>query len=291
MTIAETLNPIERLSRDLRTAATTLSDDEARYLVDAYYQMQEQRIRAAHQERTLNESGEPHDVIAWLRNQSDILEKQIQGALNRYTGAHDCGVWMRAVKGIGPVISAGMLAHIDITKAPTVGHIWSFAGLDPRVQWEKGQKRPWNAQLKRLCWIAGESFVKVSGGDNPGHYGLIYRARKEDEIAKNDALAFREQAETILATKKIGKSTDAFAFYSAGKLPPAHIHARSKRYAVKRFLSDLHCVWHFIHYGKLPPAPWVVEHGGHAHIVPPPHADVVSGLEGALKNWKPTGLN
>lgn len=291
MTTAETLNPIERLSRDLRTAATTLSDDEARYLVDAYYQMQEQRIRAAHQERTLTESGEPHDVIAWLRNQSATLEKQIQVSLDRYTGAHDCGFWMRAVKGIGPVISAGMLAHIDIEKAPTVGHIWSFAGLDPKVKWEKGQKRPWNAQLKTLCWKAGESFVKFSGGKEPAYYGLIYRARKDEETTKNDAMAFAEQAAHILETKRIGKATDAYKAYSVGKLPPAHIHARSTRYAVKRFLSDLHCVWHFLHYGKLPPVPWVIEHGGHAHIVHPPHAEVIPGLEDALKNWKPSGLN
>ena len=38
--IEETLTPILKLSRDLKNAAVTLGDDEARFLVDAYYQMQ-----------------------------------------------------------------------------------------------------------------------------------------------------------------------------------------------------------------------------------------------------------
>lgn len=279
------IGPVARLSRDLRTAAETLSDDEARYLVDAYYQMQQQRIRTAHQARALGDSAEPHDVINWLQEQSGTLEKQIQGALDRYTRAHMLGPWCRSVKGVGPVITAGLLAHIDIERAPTVGHIWSFAGLNPNATWNKGEKRPWNASLKVLCWKAGESFVKVSGGEKPGHYGLIYRDRKEQETTRNEAGMFAAQAAATLEKKKIGKTTDAYKAYSQGKLPPAHIHARATRYAVKRFLSDLHCVWYWLHYGSLPPAPYIITHGGHAHVEYPPHLDVVPGLAEALKHW------
>ena len=45
-TLADDLDPITRLTRDLRAAARTLSEDEARFLVDAYYAMQRDRIRA-----------------------------------------------------------------------------------------------------------------------------------------------------------------------------------------------------------------------------------------------------
>jgi hypothetical protein len=279
------LSPVARLSRDLRVAAETLSDDEARYLVDAYYAMQEQRIRTAHQERQFSGDQEPCMVISWLREQSGTLEKQVQAALDRYTRSHPTAAWLRAVKGIGPVISAGMLAHIDIHRAPTVGHIWSYAGLVSGQTWERGQKRPWNAQLKTLCWKAGESFVKVSGGDNPGYYGLIYADRKAQEVANNEAGAFTAQAAAILEKKKISKTTDAYKAYNIGKLPPAHLHARAKRYAVKRFLSDLHCVWTWIEFGRLPPRPYVVEHGGHAHIQLPPHLDILPDLRDALTAW------
>ena len=65
---------------------------------------------------------------------------------------------MRSIVGIGPVITAGFLAHIDIAKAPTVGHVpGGSADLDPTVKWDKGTKRPWNVVMKRLCWIVEES--------------------------------------------------------------------------------------------------------------------------------------
>lgn len=43
------LEPVRRLSRDIAASAVTLSADEARFLVDAYYIMQ-----ANHLERTKN---------------------------------------------------------------------------------------------------------------------------------------------------------------------------------------------------------------------------------------------
>ena len=40
------MTPIQRLTRDLANASRTMSDAEARFLVDAYYQMQDARIRS-----------------------------------------------------------------------------------------------------------------------------------------------------------------------------------------------------------------------------------------------------
>jgi hypothetical protein len=273
------LPALERMTKDLREAAVTMSAQEARYLVDAYYLMQEGRKRADNQVRAM--VGEPHQVLAWLAKQSDVLENQVKAALGKYANAQPVGAWMQANKGIGPVISAGLLAHIDITKAATVSDIWRFAGLDPTSIWEKNEKRPWNASLKTLCWKIGESFVKVSGSED-AYYGRIYAERKLSEVTNNDALAYANQAEKILATKRIGKSTDAYKAYITGKLPPAHIHARAKRYAAKRFLSDLHLVWHFIVYQKLPPFPYIITRDVHAHFQGPPHTDIVPGLHAAL---------
>jgi len=117
------LTPIQRLTRDLRKGAATLGDTEARFLVDAYYIMQENRKRAAGQERALNATGEPHEIITWLKTQNAVMEQQIKAALDVYTTHHMMGGWMRQVYGIGPVIAAGLLAHIKIERAPTVGHI------------------------------------------------------------------------------------------------------------------------------------------------------------------------
>ncbi len=264
------LTPVIRLTKDLRSAARTLSDHEARFLVDAYYAMQDDRIRAAHQHRALSKSNEPAEVMSWLLEQREILEKQVARALDAYSGAQQIGMWARSIIGIGPVITAGLLAHIDITKAPTVGHIWRYAGLDPTQVWEKGQRRPWNASLKTLCWKVGESFVKVSGNEKD-IYGKVYKERKALETQRNERFEFAEQAKAALARKKFGADTQAKKFYDQGMLPPGHIHARAKRYAVKLFLSHMHHVWWEIQTGEKPPKPYVITHMDHAHYIEPPN--------------------
>lgn len=273
---------VQRLSRDLAAASATLSDAEARFLVAAYYTMQEHRKRTGNQVLAL--ATEPHSVLLWLNEQSETLEGQIKRALNRYTDSRPIGLWLKSVYGIGPVIAAGLLAHIDITKAPTVGHIWRYAGLDPTSKWEKGHKRPWNAELKTLCWKIGQSFLKFYKQEEC-YYGQLYDSRKSYEIERNEAGGNAEVAAEILRTKKIGKETETFKYLIAGKLSPAHIDARARRYAVKFFLSHLQIVWWFIQFGELPPKPYVLSHLEHAHFKHPWNTDSVPGLTQALAAW------
>ena len=261
--------PVGKLNKDLRQAAETLTPSEARFLVDSYYTIQSHRTATGNQVLAAFDSSEPNETIKYFHKQYWELEKNIQKILDAYTKAHPVGEWLRSIKGIGPVIAAGLLAHIDITKAPTVGHIWSYAGLNPNAKWEKGQKRPWNARLKVLCWKAGESFVKVS--NNPtGVYGHVYAERKALEIERNEVGLFADQATLILETKRLGKDTEAYKWYSQGMLPPAHIHARAKRYAVKLFLSHLHEFWYEYEYGEKPPLPYPIAIQGHAHKIDRP---------------------
>jgi hypothetical protein len=353
-----------RMSRDLRDAAQTLTPHEARFLVDSYYSVQRSRIRAHNQESALTKSGEPNHLMPWLTQRYRQLERQVQHALDAYSLSHLAGTWARAQVGIGPVLAAGLLAHIDITKAPTVGHIWSFAGLNPQIKWlgadgarqlvgqvytevdeegppdgevddyalspedlaelqaqlpdtdalEIGQrrllaiarlthrrfgnllrmgkdadgrvtrssmlqllaKRPWNGQLKTLCWKASESFVKCS--NHPDClYGELYRVRKDIEIERNEAGLFAAQAAEMLQRKRIGVTTEAYKWYSQGALPPAHIQARSTRWAVKIFLSHMHEALFVSTYHTLPPKPYVLDRLGHTHEILPLHQEVIPG--------------
>jgi hypothetical protein len=264
------LEPIQRLTRDLATASRTMTTEEARYLVDAYYMMQENRKAASNQVRSLGEAAEPNSVLVWLADNQSTLEKQVQRALDKYTDSQPLSIWAKSICGIGPVISAGLLAHIDIEKCGNAHNIWSFAGLDPARTWEKGQKRPWNANLKTLCWKIGESFVKVSGND-ADFYGKWYLKRKDIEAHNNERGFFTDQAAARLERFNIAKSTEAYKHYSAGKLPPAHIHARAKRWAVKLFLS------HYYEVGRVslglpvmrPYAFNVLKHDDASYIAPP----------------------
>lgn len=302
------VEPVRRISRDMvkamRQSGGGITDTEARFFVDLYYAMQEQRVRINNQvkglDRDASKSGnvaEPHDGLSWTLIQFETLENSVKKMLEIYSESHPMSWFFDQTVGIGPVLAAGLMAHIDIHQAPTVGHIWNFAGLNPDVTWDKGQKRPWNTPLKTLCWKIGESFVKVV--NKPGaFYGKVYADRKAREWELNLNGAFADQAARKLDTTKIGKTTDAFQWY-AGKvdpqkvrdafendptlpvvtkligdagipmLPPAHIQSRAKRYAVKLFLSHLHECWYSQEVG-VPAKPFAIAIQGHAHYIAPP---------------------
>ena len=339
-----------RLTRDLMLASRSMGQEEARYLVDAYYQTQENRKRTENQVRSMGK--EPGLLIRWMAEKNSTLEKQIARALDEYTSAHPMGDWMRGVVGIGPVISAGLLAYIDMDHCPTVGHIWQFAGIAGAVQniderkavyrvtfkhsidpnkppplhlinpnssnsgrrweaapyypdgpntfiyqelvgpndawewvntkliescevsyrmsgqkpWEKGMKRPFNANLKVICWKIGQSFMKLSNRKDC-YYGQIYRTRKEFEINNNENGRLADQAAKALPHFR--KTTDAYKWYEKGMLPPAHIDARARRYAVKLFLSHMHGEWYQKHFGKPAPLPYPIAFMQHVHFIPP----------------------
>ncbi len=258
---------VTRMDKDLRKAAETLSPKEARYLVDAYYIAQDARKRTANQARGM--SDEPTILIEWLADQNLVLEVQVKAALQRYSENHPRGEWPLSVFGIGPVITAGLLAHIDMDRCPTVGHLWSFAGLDPERKWEKGKKRPYNAALKTLCWHIGQCFMRFSKNEKD-YYGHLYQERKVQEIRRNEAGEFANQAAKILKEKRFDKKTDAYKAYIIGKLPPAHVDARARRWVVKIFLSHVHAVWFQIEFGRPAPEPYALAITGHAHLITPP---------------------
>jgi hypothetical protein len=266
------------LGPDLRAAIAGLAPQEVRYLVDQYYVLQDYRLQAANQVRALTDADEPHRLSVWFLERYRQLERQMQRALDWYTAASPVGVWARAHVGIGPVITAGFLAHIDIAKAPTVGHIWSFAGLNPEQHWAKGEKRPWNARLKVLCWKLGQSFNKFS---NHPHcvYGALLRQRKAQEVERNLNELFAHQAAMALQTKKIDKKTDAYKWYSQGQLPPAHLQARAERWVVKLWLAHLHEAWTVAATGQLPRKPYVLDKLGHTTEIVPQHQELIEGWE------------
>jgi len=264
------IEELDALTEHIRRQASRLGTQEVRFLVDTYYQMQERRKASANQERALGESKEPIALVDYFVGLDTYSEKKIKQMLQAYAESKPDATWAMSIVGIGPVIAAGLAAHIDISMAPTVGHIWRFAGLDPTLTWEKGQKRPWNANLKTLCWKIGESFVKVKNHDED-IYGKVYDRRKRLEEERNEAGLFADQAKAKLERHKIGKGTEAYKAYSNGKLPPAHIHSRAKRYAVKLFLAHYHHVSYELHHGEAPPKPFVIEHLGHGHYMAPPN--------------------
>lgn len=267
---SETWEPLQRLDRDIREASRNMNRASVQFMVGLYYQVQRYRIMSAGQLRS--QEDEPDRVLSWVFDSTRRLEEDIKKALGEFAQSYTAGAWMTSITGIGPVISSGLLAHLDITKAPTCCHFWSFAGLNPDDKWEKKTRRPWNAELKTLVsFKLGECFVKVQNKESD-FYGKLYHARKEQEIARNESGAFAEQAALILSEKQFGKDTEARKWYEQGKLPPAHLHARARRVCVKLFLSHFHAVMFEDYWNKPAPRPYIFEHGiGHIHYIPPPN--------------------
>lgn len=262
------LESVQKLARDLSLAAKTLSNKEARYLVDLYYQMQDNRVRSYGQVRALSETEEPHTVINWAAEQSQMLESQIKKALDKYTDAEEAGKWAKSNLGIGPVLSAGLCANIgDATRFATCGDLWAYCGLVPGQRRKRGEKSNWSSSLKRLAWLIGQSFVKVSGNED-SFYGKLYKDKKAYYVQKNDAGYYSDRAAQCLNDKKYGKDTEAYKHYSAGRLPPAHIQAMAERYAAKIFLSNFWEVSLRLQ-GIEPPKTYAIAILGHAHEIKP----------------------
>lgn len=269
---------IERLSRDAKRAAETMNERQARYLVKLYYDWQEGRIRAQSQIRA-NEDADaraPHMALDWVEEQSAKMESRVKSLLDTYSASHKLGIWARSNIGCGPVIAAGLLAHIDLSPEHCrhPGALFSFAGLAPGVKWEKGQKRPWNATLKTLCaFKLGEAFVKTCNHKD-SYYGRFYAIRKAQMTEANENGKYAEQAAADV--ERYGKTTEARKHCEAGKLPPAQIHARARRVAVKLFLCHYHEVGWWLKYNEAPSEPYVFSVLGHQHRLAPPNFDPVT---------------
>ena len=314
----------------------TFTDEQARGLVRLYYRIQKFRTATFNQTRAFKESDRPHMLVSFFGQQMEHLEKMCQVALDSYSAQKEEGQWARSIVGIGPVISAGLIANIDITKAPVVSHIWRYAGLDPTIEWigaERAEKifkevvgnrgkasdeqiaelagrlnrnpmlllplmqevktmdpktgeivskpttrtdqintlavRPWNADLKMLCWKIGESFLKFHNHKDDV-YGKLYVVRKAYEKAKNEAGDYANEAKRKLERFNI-RDKETRECYESGRLPDGHIESRCKRYAVKIFLSHYHAVAYELHYKEKPPKPFAIAILNHAHEIPIPN--------------------
>lgn len=126
---------------------------------------------------------------------------------------------------------------------------------------------PYNTKMKPICYLIGKSFqLNCNRGSK---YGRLYSERKALETMKNDNLEYKEQAERLLAENNYDKNTDTYKCLIQGKLSPAHIDQRAKRYATKIFITHFfEAAWIYTHQTK-PPVPYVIEHMDHVDYIEP----------------------
>jgi len=124
------------LNADLRLTASKLGKESARMFVDLFYQIQKMRIGCGGQYRAARRNQESTAFFAHQYGNLSALERQVKMGLDSFVSGYSIGNWMKSINGIAELTAAGMLAYIDIRQAPTVGHIWRFAGI-------AGDEQPW----------------------------------------------------------------------------------------------------------------------------------------------------
>lgn len=161
-----------KLTKALDQASKIATPKEARFLVDNYYILQRNRIRAFNQIWELHRNGEPHQVMDWVYANALGLEMQVQRALDRFSMGSELGRWCRSICGIGPVLASAMLAYHD-PKRPYAGNLFRFVGLDPTCIWmskEKvetkvnevlGDENLDEVHVGKLCKIFGRNFQTI----------------------------------------------------------------------------------------------------------------------------------
>jgi hypothetical protein len=167
-----------RAGREKILTAAKLTNGEARCLIANYYQAQELRKRSDMQLRHQGDKDDHESMLDYFGHAQAVIEGDVKRGLKEFAKASPVGLWMMAQTGVGEVIAAGILAHVDIERAKTAGAIWALAGLDPTQQWisrEAADKmvcsQPTDLDVKNLCERTGKKFATVHRFATTDHAG------------------------------------------------------------------------------------------------------------------------
>lgn len=171
-------------------------------------------------------------VELWLMRFHE-LEKQLDQDIASVVRDEPMYEHIIALRGIGPILAAKMIAMIDIERAPTVSALWRYAGYavidGEREKPVKGEKLHYNKRLKIALRLVAESFIKSNSS-----YRAIYDAAKPHYAEAHPDWT------------------------------PLHVHNAAMRKMVKVFLSHLWQCWRETE--NLPTRQlYVLEQLGHTH--------------------------
>jgi hypothetical protein len=184
------------------------------------------------------------------------LETDLKKTLELYVAQHPLSSWANSIYGLSPIVFAVLFSMININKAPTVGNIWSYCGLDIRRAdpYDKTRAYSFNKLLKHTVWLIGQSFTTFAEHELC-KYGHLYNERLEYETDMNTCYEYKELANSYL-TKQLYRTESAKEWLETGRLHPEHIAERSRRHVVKIFLAHMHHVWYRAEFNTEPPKPF-----------------------------------
>lgn len=175
-----------------------------------------------------------HDRFAALEAE---LDQDISDLVKEIADEEPLFEQLLALKGLGEILVAKLIAPIDIERAPQISSLWRYCGygvIDGKRERSKGgETRHFNGPLKVTLWLIARSFMRCNSP-----YRKIYDSAKEHFKVKHPD-------------------------WSDG-----HCHNAALGNMIKIFLSHLWLRWRTLE-GLPIPQPYVQEHLGHTHIYKP----------------------
>ncbi len=261
-TSAQTIKEISKLlkeaiKQDIVKNVNGFTRQDAKFLYSAFKDIQKNRVEWQNRAKASNSA-----LAQFLADIFMQIEEAIKYINKEYCDAHPIASYLNEnIYALGPGLITGLMAYLDIEKAPNISCFWRFAGLDPTIKWEKGKKRPFCSELKTICWLAVKSFIKHKN-NSKCVYGRLYERFKKEEIEKNEKGKNAEYCkEYIKNHKKL--TANQKKYYLQGKLPPAHIESRAIRKVAKALLSDIWLYMYEHTYNKKAPLPYALVELGH----------------------------
>lgn len=217
---SEPLNTQDPHDSSLLLWADALGDLEAMRVAT------ENRLRSVDQVK----QGADHDlarfdsIIQGMKNSEHLA---VLG-LNRAVRRHPLGAWVSNNVGIGEKQAGRLLASLgDLSRFPTVGHLWAYCGyhvIDGQAPRRKrGERANWSSDAKMRAFLCAESCIKKRSSP----FRPVYDAGREK---------YRDAVHPFPCVRCGPKGKPALP---GSELSAGHQHARAMRLTAKAILRDM----------------------------------------------------
>lgn len=168
-----------------------MRNDSLADLVRFHHQVQKLRVAQGNRAFASREANK-QDVAdlhsSWHSILTD-LEKSVEREYKHVLADLPGWKWMKRIKGVGVGLGASILAEVDFERAPTVSALWRYAGMavTPEGKREyptKGQKLPYNKELKKRMFLFSTGQLKAGGPYKPYYYQAKEKYQGERDWTK-----------------------------------------------------------------------------------------------------------
>ena len=208
-----TLEGLALISKVVKDSTAVMTRDQARVIIDSYYQVQKIRIAFQNQTRAVIQGYDDENVeslaVTWILRYCENLENQIKKLISGYAESVPVCKWAMATKGIGPIFAVSLWCYIDMDICKHANQFLSYAGLnDNNTPW-LGKDRAEN--------IVNEAYLEfgLKKSDPVNDDVLTYVAQKSGRKFPNVLRGFESHKE-----KAAGNVSDRVTLIKYLSKPP-----------------------------------------------------------------------